>query len=175
MEEATENTQTPTQAEHEFYVIRTALGKEDKFMDALAKVLERKEDHGIYGIFRPETVKGYIFAEVENQTKLVDCVRGIPNNKGVIRTPVSFDDLEKYFEKGAEQIIVSERDIVEIIAGPFKGDRAKVVRVVPGKEEVIVEPVNMTVPIPITMGVDDIRVLEQSTEEEEKDEWTAFK
>jgi transcriptional antiterminator NusG len=156
--------------QHEFYVIRTALGKEDKFMDALAKALSRKEEHGIYAVFRPEAVKGYVFAEVESQTKLVDSVRGIPNNKGVIRTPVSFTDLEKYFEKGAEQIIVSERDIVEIIAGPFKGDRAKVVRVVPGKEEVIVEPVNMAVPIPITMGVDDIRVLEQSAIEENKDE-----
>ena len=164
MEESQSN-----QTEHEFYVVRTALGKEDKFMDALAKSISRKEDHGIYSVFRPEAVKGYIFAEVESQTKLVDSVRGIPNNKGVIRTPVQFSDLEKYFEKGKEQIIVSERDIVEIIAGPFKGDRAKVVRVVPGKEEVIVEPVNMAVPIPITMSVDDIRVLEQSSEEE-KDE-----
>lgn len=152
--------------EHEFYVVRTAIGREDKFLDAVNKILSKKEDHGIYSLFRPEAVKGYVFAECESLTRLVDSVRGIPNGKGVIRHNVSFEELSKYFEKDGEQIIVNERDIVEIIAGPFKGDRAKVVRVVPGKDEVIVEPVNMAVPIPITMGLDDIRVLEQSNEED---------
>lgn len=152
-------------ADHEFYVVRTASGKEDKFIDAAEKLLSAKESFsGIYAIFRPESVKGYVFVEAESLTKVVDNLRGIPNNKGVIRTPVSFVELEKYFEKDGEQIVVNERDTVEIIAGPFKGDRAKVVRIVPGKDEVIVEPTNMSVPIPITMSLDDIRVIEVAEE-----------
>lgn len=148
--------------EHEYYIVRTASGREDKVLDAAKKLLSKKENHGIYALFRPETVKGYVFAEVENLTKLLDIVRELPNNKGVIRTPVNFDELEKYFEKEGEQILVNERDIVEIIAGPFKGDRAKVVRIVPGKDEVIIEPLNMAVPIPITLSLDDIRVIDQA-------------
>lgn len=154
------------QAEHEYYVVRTAVGKEDKFMDAVLKSLEKKENHGIYAIFSPESVKGYVFVEAENITKAVDAFRGVPNSKGVIRQPVAFSELEKYFEKDGEQIMVNERDIVEIVAGPFKGDRAKVVRIVPGKDEVIIEPLNMAVPIPITLSVDDIRVIEAKSEEE---------
>lgn len=153
--------------DHEFYVVRTASGKEDKFIGAAHKVLSAKEEFaGIFAIFRPESVKGYVFVEAESLTKVVDNLRGIPNNKGVIRTPVSFTELEKYFEKDGEQIVVNERDIVEIIAGPFKGDRARVVRIVPGKDEVVVEPTNMAVPIPITMSLDDIRVIEVAETED---------
>lgn len=149
-------------AEHEYYIVRAALGKEDKFINSIEKIISAKEDHGIYAVFRPESVKGYIFVEAESLTKVVDNLRGIPNNKGVIKTPVRFEEFAKYFEKDGEQIIVNERDIVEIISGPFKGDRAKVVRIVPGKDEVIVEPINMAVPIPITMSIDDIRVIEEA-------------
>lgn len=144
--------------EHEYYVIRTIPSKEDKFIDALHKIVSKKEDHGIYAFFRPESVKGYIFAEAENLNKVVNAVRRVPNNKGVIRTQINPEELQKYLEKEGEQIIVNERDIVEIISGPFKGDKAKVVRLVPGKDEVVIEPLNVPVPIPITLSIDDIRV-----------------
>ncbi|NQZ85576.1 MAG: transcription elongation factor Spt5 [Nanoarchaeales archaeon] len=155
--------------EHEFYVVRAALGKEDKFLDSVWKMLEKKENHGIYAIFRPETVKGYVFAEAENLTKLVDSLRGIPNFKGAIKEPIQFDEISKYFDKASEQIHVNERDMVEVIAGPFKGDRARVVRIVPGKDEVVVEPTNMPVPIPVTLSLDDIRVIEDSNVSSESD------
>lgn len=165
-----------SESTHEYYIIRTASGKEDKFMEGAYKLLSKKEDSGIYALFRPESVKGYVFAEAESLTKVVDAVRGIPNNKGVIRKAIDFEELAKYFEKDGEQIIVNERDIVEIVSGPFKGDRAKVVRIVPGKDEIIIEPINMAVPIPITLSVDDIRVIEQQNESPEvKEEWINLK
>lgn len=134
-------------------------------MDSLRKVLKKREDHGVYSFFRPETVKGYIFIEVDSLISAVDAVRGVPNNKGIIRNAIDPEELEKYFEKGGEQVVVNERDIVEIIAGPFKGDKAKVVRVVPGKDEVVIEPLNVPVPIPITLNVDDIRIVEENKNE----------
>lgn len=160
-----EQEQETTTQGHEYYIIRTASGKEQKFMTDAKKLLEKKEETGIYSLFRPETVKGYVFAEAESLTKVVDNIRGIPNNKGVIRKAVDLADLDKYFERDGEQIVVNERDIVEIISGPFKGDKARVVRIVPGKDEIIIEPLNMAVPIPITLSVDDIRVIEQNQEE----------
>lgn len=155
------------QEEHEFYIIRTVPSKEEKFLDALYKVLEKKEDSGIYTLFRPESVKGYVFVESKSLNAVVDAVRGVPNNKGVIRTPVNPAELEKYFEKEGEQITVNERDVVEIISGPFKGDKAKVIRIVPGKDEVVIEPFNMPVPIPITLSIDDIRVIESESDKNE--------
>lgn len=150
----------------EYYIIRTVPNKEDKFMDTLEKVVTRKEDHGIYSFFRPELVKGYIFVEAESLNKVVDAVRNVPNNKGVIKTPLNPSEFEKYFEKDGETVSVNERDIVEIIAGPFKGDKAKVIRLVPGKDEVVIEPLNVPVPIPITLSIDDIRVTVESEKNE---------
>jgi transcriptional antiterminator NusG len=153
---------------HEYYVVRTVPSKEEKFMEALRRSLDSKEEeHGIYSLFRPETVKGYIFVESDSLMSVVDAVRRVPNSKGVIRKPLGFEELEKYFEKDGEQVVVNERDIVEIISGPFKGDRAKVVRIVPGKDEVVIEPLNVPVPIPVTLSVDDIRVIESESDKNE--------
>lgn len=147
--------------ETSYYVIRTVPSKEEKFVESIYTMLSKKEGHGVKAIFNPETVKGYIFAEAENLSRLVDALRAVPNNRGVIRNPISFEELSKYFEKEGEKVVVHERDIVEIIAGPFKGDQAKVVRIVPGKDEIIIEPLNAPVPIPITLSIDDIRVIKQ--------------
>ena len=144
---------------HEFYIIRTAPSREEKFLDNLSKVLSKKEDHGIYAVFRPETVRGYVFVEADGITSVVDLIRGVPGSKGVIRSPIDFSEVEKYFDKEGEHIVVNERDIVEVVSGPFKGDKAKVVRIVPGKDEIVIEPLDIAVPIPITLNIDDIRVI----------------
>ena len=58
--------------------------------------------------------------------------------------------------------------IVEIISEPFKKEKAKVVRVDRSKEEVVVELLEATVPIPITVKLDNVRVIRREKEEEEK-------
>lgn len=151
----------------EFFIVRSTPNREDQFMDAIYKYLSKKEDTGIYAVFKPESVKGYVFVEAQSLTSVVDAFRGIPNSKGVLRNPVSFEELEKYFDKDAQKVVVNQRDIVEVIAGPFKGDQGRVTRIVPGKDEIIIEPLNSPVPIPITLSTDDIRVVEQAQKEEE--------
>ncbi|MFP4402019.1 MAG: transcription elongation factor Spt5 [Candidatus Nanoarchaeia archaeon] len=152
--------------ESQFFVVRSTPNREDKFLDAIYKYLSKKENTGIYAVMKPEMVKGYIFVEGEDMTKVVDAFRNIPNSKGVIRTPISFDEIAKYFDKESQRVVVNQRDIVEVIAGPFKGDQGKVTRVVPGKDEIIIEPINSPVPIPITLSIDDIRVVESVEKEE---------
>lgn len=152
----------------EFFIVRSTPNREDKFLDSIYKYLSKKENTGIYAVMKPEMVKGYIFVEGENLTKVVDAFRNIPNSKGVLRTPISFQEIEKYFDKESQKVVVNQRDIVEVIAGPFKGDQGKVTRIVPGKDEIIIEPLHSPVPIPITLNIDDIRVIE-STEDENKD------
>lgn len=149
-----------------YFIVRTAPGREEKFMQSAYKLIFKKEDHGIYALFRPELVKGYVFVEGQSLTKVVDAFRNVPNAKGVIRKEIPFEELASYFDKEAERATVNERDIIEVITGPFKGDRGKVTRVVPGKDEVVIEPLNSPVPIPITLSIDDVRVIEQEKEEQ---------
>ena len=56
---------------------------------------------------------------------------------------------------------IEEGNIVEVIAGPFKGEKARVQRIDQAKEEVTVELFEAMVPIPITVRGDHVRVLEK--------------
>ena len=47
-----------------------------------------------------------------------------------------------------------------MVAGPFKGERAQVQRIDEAKDQVTVELYEATVPIPVTVRGDQIRVLD---------------
>jgi transcriptional antiterminator NusG len=50
---------------------------------------------------------------------------------------------------------------VELIAGPFKGSKAKVLRVNDAKEEVTVELLDEAVKIPVTIHAEHIRIIKE--------------
>jgi len=56
---------------------------------------------------------------------------------------------------------LGENDIVEVTGGPFKGMRAKVVRVDPSKEEVTVEILEAAFSLPITVHADYVREVKE--------------
>ena len=152
--------------ENDFFIVKVALGKEDKVMMNLSKIIKKKElTDNFFSIFKPDRVDGYLFVEcLENETnitRLKDILREIPNTRGIIKTPLKFDGISKYFKKESQVIEVNEKDVVEMIAGPFKGERARVVRINLSKDEVIIEPLNMPVAVPITLSMEDIRVIKE--------------
>jgi transcriptional antiterminator NusG len=51
--------------------------------------------------------------------------------------------------------------VVELIAGPFKGEKARVKQIDEAKEEITVELFEAMVPIPVTVRGDHVRVLEK--------------
>lgn len=149
------------ESENQFYIIRTVPGKEEKYLDTISTYLKKVENHGIYSIFKPELIKGYLFAECEGLHKLKDSLRGLPNNRGIIATPIEEEEIEKYFLKNEALFEVNEKDLVEVIAGPFKGYKARVIRIINGKDEIVIEPIDMQPSIPISLNLEDIRVLKE--------------
>jgi hypothetical protein len=57
---------------------------------------------------------------------------------------------------------ISEGDVVEIISGPFKGERAKVQRVDTGKEELILELLDSPYTIPVRVHADFAKIVERA-------------
>ena len=55
--------------------------------------------------------------------------------------------------------------IVELVSGPFKGEKAKVTRIDDAKEEITVELLDAMVPIPITVRGEQVRILKKKEEE----------
>ena len=54
-----------------------------------------------------------------------------------------------------------EGAIVELISGPFKGEKARVKKIDQAKEEITVELIEAVVPIPVTVRGDHVRMLEK--------------
>jgi transcriptional antiterminator NusG len=57
-------------------------------------------------------------------------------------------------------------DVVEVIGGPLKGMKAKVVKIDKAKNEVTIELLEATVTMPITVNADYVRVVSRSRKEE---------
>ena len=86
--------------------------------------------------------------------------------------PISLGDLEgNSFEitiRDLEEVNINEGDIIEIIGEPFKKEKAKVTRVDKQKGEVVVSLLGAVVPIPVTVKIDNVRVIRREDEEGEE-------
>jgi transcriptional antiterminator NusG len=59
-------------------------------------------------------------------------------------------------------------DVVELIAGPFRGSKARIMRIDQSKEEVTVELFEAIVPIPVTVRGDHVKVIEKKEKEKKE-------
>jgi hypothetical protein len=69
-----------------------------------------------------------------------------------------------------EEINIERGDIVEIIGEPFKKEKAKVIRVDKAKGEAVVTLLAAVVPIPVTVKLDNVKVIRREKEEGEESE-----
>ncbi|MBS3073772.1 transcription elongation factor Spt5, partial [Candidatus Pacearchaeota archaeon] len=77
-------------------------------------------------------------------------------------------EIEKMIEPVIADIKIEKGDIVEILTEPFKREKAKVTKVDKTKEEVVVELLEAAVPIPITVKIDNVKVIRRTSEEGEQ-------
>ena len=114
--------------------------------------------------------KEYIFVEAERKEDIEAAIKGIPYAKGVLDKPLKYEEIEHMLEHVKAQINIQKNDIVEIITGPFKREKAKITRIDKVKEEVVVELLESAVPIPITVKIDAVKVIRRESEEGIEDE-----
>jgi transcriptional antiterminator NusG len=142
------------------YAIKTIIGRENVVLEAMAgKAISRGLD--IKAFVHPEEIKGYIF--VEGELRDIDVlVREIPHARGVIRQSVPLSDVTKFLETKKIEIEIKGGDIIEVIGGPFKGEKGKVTRFDKIKGEVTMELIEVTVPIPITVNAGLVKIIKKS-------------
>jgi transcriptional antiterminator NusG len=87
--------------------------------------------------------------------------------RGRVGGKVSVDEIDKFLAPPPAAEGISEDDVVEIISGPFKGERAKVVRVDAGKEELILELLDSPYTIPVRVHADFAKIVERAERKEE--------
>ncbi|MFW9910944.1 MAG: transcription elongation factor Spt5 [Candidatus Thorarchaeota archaeon] len=121
----------------------------------------------VKAILVPETLRGYVFLETLEFRDVEIAISGVPHVRGRVGGKVSFDEIDKFLVPKPAAEGISTGDVVEIISGPFKGERAKVARVDAAKEELILELLDSPHTIPIRVHADFAKIVEKAHREEE--------
>ncbi|MDE1834562.1 MAG: transcription elongation factor Spt5 [Candidatus Micrarchaeota archaeon] len=144
-----------------YFIIRVTASQEKITADVLQNKIS-KTSSGIYSLVMPYGMRGYLVIEAENEIACRDLILNEPHVKGMLSKPLDAAELEKMLasKQAIQEIGVS--DIIEFFAGPFKGYKAKVMKVDSAKDEITVELMDVAVPIPVTTKSNLARIIERA-------------
>ncbi len=146
------------------YIVKVTTNKEQKSVDLIADKVNKKGIN-IYAVARPHGLRGYIILESPDKENAEEAVFNLPYIKGIISKQVSYEEVKSMIEPRASEVKIEKNDIVEIISDSFKNEKAKVVRVDKTKGEAVVSLLAAVVPIPVTVKLDNLRVIRREDEQ----------
>ena len=151
------------------FIIKVTTNKEDRALELISDKV-RKKELNVYSLARPHGLRGYIFLEAEDRDSAEEAAYNLPYVKGIIGKTVSYEEIKNMLEPVMEEINIEKGDIVEIIGEPFKKEKAKVVRIDKLKGEAVVTLLAAVVPIPVTVKLDNVKVIRREKDEGEEGE-----
>ena len=126
----------------------------------------KSDPAGIYSIVHFEDLRGYMIVEAADALSARAAGLKIPHIKGVLDKPAALSELDSLLSAAKPvSAQVAKNDIVELISGPVKGERAKVIRIDENKDELTVELTEVAVPIPVTIKANTIKIFARAEEE----------
>ncbi|MBD3158575.1 MAG: transcription elongation factor Spt5 [Candidatus Lokiarchaeota archaeon] len=138
--------------------------------DSPERVSENKLLGRVKAVLVPGTLRGYIFLETMEFRDVELAIQGIPHVRGRVGGKVTLEEIDKFLVPPPAAEGISVGDLVEIISGAFKGERAKVVRVESAKGELILELLDSPHTIPIRVHADFAKLVEKAEPEEDEEE-----
>jgi transcriptional antiterminator NusG len=145
------------------FVIKVTTNKEDRAMEMISDKIHKK-NLNVYSLVRPHGLRGYIFLEAADRESAEEAAFNLPYVKGIIGKTLVYEEIKNMLTPNIEEIDINKGDIIEIIGEPFKKEKAKVTRVDKQKGEVVVSLLNAVVPIPVTVKIDNVRVIRKEEE-----------
>ena len=157
-EKSIENKVDEPQSGSVIFVVKVTTNKEDKAVDMIAEKVQKKKIN-IYSLARPHGLKGYIILEASDRETAEEAAFNLPYVKGIIGKTVNYEEIKNMLQPKVEDIKIEVGDIVEMTGSTFKGEKAKVTRVEKQKGEVVVSLLGASVPIPVTVKIDSVKVI----------------
>jgi transcriptional antiterminator NusG len=151
------------------FIIKVTTNKEERAVEMIAERAEKKKLN-VHSVLRPHGLRGYILLEAEDRESSEEAVFNLPYVKGIIGKTITYEEIKNMVEPSAKTISIKEGDIVEIIGQTFKGEKAKVLRIDNQKEEVVVSLLGAVVQFPVTVKLDNIKVIRREEGDEEQNE-----
>ncbi len=138
------------------YAVKTTARQERTVADMIAT----KEEDEVHAVLSPDSLTSYVMVEADGTAVLERLLEEIPHARTIVPGESGLAEVEHFLSPTPDVEGIAEADIVELIAGPFQGEKARVQRIDEGKDQVTVELYEATVPIPVTVRGDQIRVLD---------------
>ena len=148
-----------------YYAIRTVAGQEIN-VALLIENRVRNFNIDVKSIVVPPRVKGYVILEAPGLHVVYNVVREMKHVKGQAPGKIDDRDVKEILVPKPVILGLNEGDTVEIIGGPFKGMRAKVLRVEVGRNEVVLNILESDYPLQITVPGDYVRLVRKAGESE---------
>ncbi len=152
----------------EIFTVKTVIGKELTVANLLELRIQ-KNHFDVKSIIVPDRVRGYIFIETYRHV-IPDLLNGVPNIRGKPVGRVKLEELEHLLIPKPIIKEIKKGDIVEIVSGPLRGSRARVVEISHAREEITVDLLDNPVIIPITIHADSLRIISSKKDEEAEEE-----
>tara|TARA_Y100000310_G_scaffold77666_1_gene74270 strand:- start:872 stop:1330 length:459 start_codon:yes stop_codon:yes gene_type:complete len=150
------------------FIIKVTTNKEEKAIDMIAERIEKKELN-VFSVTKPHGLRGYILLEAEDRESAEEAVFNLPYIKGIIGKTITYEEIKNMIEPTITSISIKDGDIVEMIGQTFKGEKAKVLRIDKQKEEVVISLLGALVQFPVTVKLDNIKVIRREEGEEDED------
>ena len=142
------------------YAVKTIIGRENVVIETMAGKAKAR-GLNVKAMVHPEEIRGYVFVEGDLRD-IESMIREIPHARGVLRKSVPISDIKRFLQPKKVEIKINNGDIVEVIGGPFKGEKGKVTRYEKDKGEVTIELIEITVPIPVTVNAGLVKVIKKA-------------
>ena len=158
-----------TKEKTKIFSVKTQVGKEQNAAD-LVNVRADKSKLEIPSILVTPELRGYIFIEGYVKERINDMIKTVSYARNMLDGDIPIEQIEHFLVPTSAVAKIEEGDIVEMIAGPFRGETAKVTHIDDTKEEITVELFESVVPIPITVRGEQVRVVKRKDEGSKKEE-----
>ena len=150
------------------FIIKVTTNKEERAVDMISDRIQKKE-LDIFSVSRPHGLRGYILLEADDRDSVEEAVFNLPYVKGILPKTLGYEEIKNMVEPSMESITIKKGDIIEIIGATLKGEKGKVLRIDKQKEEVVVSLLGAVVPLPVTIKLDNIKVIRREEGEEDED------
>jgi transcriptional antiterminator NusG len=139
------------------FAIRTTGGQERTVAEVLrSRSLMKKLP--VFSVLVSEAIKGYIFVEASGPHVVDEAMSGIKHARAKTKGSVLLSTVERFIVTKPSIEDLNDSDLVEVIAGPFRGLRAKITHMDKVKEEVTIELLEEGfATLPITVHADYVR------------------
>jgi transcriptional antiterminator NusG len=133
-------------------------------LELVSAILKNKsKELPIYSIISLPNIKNYLIVEANNDNTLKRAIADIPyiRKNSMTIGNVSEKELDSLLNLESVMEKLKPGAIVEIKSGYLKGEKARIIRDNPTKEEVTVEILDATIKMPITIKAETVKLYQE--------------